>query len=135
MGKVSVLFMFTFFPAVTVGGEIEYSKISEASSARVGGTLIRYVRLYGEPCANIQIINPKSWEAIETKHICELDGLSLESEVADAYFSNPKFSKEGVHLNLSVTPLEPVGEQKKLCLIPIKDKQIGTMECVMQNKQ
>lgn len=135
MGKVSVLFVFTFFSAATVGGEIECSKISEASSARIEGALVRYSRLYGEPCANIQIINPKSWEAIETKRICELDGLSLESEVADAYFSNPQFSKEGVRLNLSVTPLEPVGEQKKICLIPIKGKQIGTMECVMQDEQ
>ena len=135
MRKVSVLFVFVLFPTVAVGGEIEYSKISEASSARIEGTLVRYSRLYGEPCANIQIITPKSWEAIETKRICELNGLSLESEVADAYFSNPKFSREGVHLNLSITPLEPVGEQKKLCLIPIKDKQIGTMECVMQNEQ
>ena len=76
MRKVSVVFVFAFFPVVGVSGEIEYSKISEASSARIEGTLVRYSRLYGAPCANIQIINPKSWEAMETKRICELkDGL------------------------------------------------------------
>ncbi|MDM8348535.1 hypothetical protein P8H27_06445 [Pseudomonas sp. sp1636] len=133
MRKISALFVLALLPAVTTGGEIDYSKIAEASSSRIESTLVRYSRLYGEPCANIQILNPKNWEVIETKRICELNGLSLESEVADAYFSNPKFSKEGVHLKLSITPLEPVGEQKKICLIPIKDKQIGAIECTDRN--
>lgn len=133
MRKASALFVLALLPAVTTGGEIDYSKIAEASSARIESTLVRYSRLYGEPCANIQIINPKNWEAIETKRICEFNGLSFESDVADAHFSNPEFSKEGVHLQLSITPLEPVGEQKKTCLIPIKNKQIGAIECTAQN--
>lgn len=129
MRKLSGFLVFAFFPAVTIGSEVDYSKIAEASSARIENTLVRYSRLYGEPCANIQILNPKSWEALETKRICELNGVSLETEVADAYFSDPKFSEEGVYLKLSITPLEPVGEQKKICLIPIKDKHIGAIEC------
>lgn len=116
-------------PSLVVSAEIDYSKISEARSARIEKILVRYFRIYGEPCANIQILDSKNWEAVETKRICELNGLSLESEVADAYFSNPQFSNEGVHLQLSITPLEPVGEQKKTCLIPIKDKQIGAIKC------
>lgn len=129
MKKISVLFLLILLPSLVVSAEIDYSKISEASSARIEKILVRYFRIYGEPCANIQILNSKNWEAVETKRICELNGLSLESEVADAYFSNPQFSNEGVHLQLSITPLEPVGEQKKACLIPIKDKQIGAIEC------
>lgn len=129
MKKISVLFLLILLPSLVVSGEIDYSKISEASSARIENILVRYFRIYGEPCANIQILNSKNWEAVETKLICELNGLSLESEVADAYFSNPQFSNEGVHLQLSITPLEPVGEQKKACLIPIRDKKIGAIEC------
>lgn len=129
MKKKSVLFLLTLLPRLVFSGEIDYSKIAEASSARIENTLVRYSRLYGEPCANIQIINPKNWVAIETKRICELNGLSLEEEVTDAYFSNPKFSEEGVHIQLSITPLEPTGEQKKTCFIPIKDKKIGPIEC------
>lgn len=129
MKKISVLFLLTLLPSLVVSGEIDYSKIAEASSARIENILVRYFRLYGEPCANIQILNSKNWEAVETKRICEFNGLSLESGVADAYFSNPQFSKESVHLQLSITPLEPVGEQKKACLIPIRDKQIGIIEC------
>lgn len=113
MKKISVLFLLTLLPSLVVSGEIDYSKIAEASSARIENTLVRYSRIYGEPCANIQILNSKNWEAVATKRICELNGLSLESEVADAYFSNPQFSNEGVHLQLSITPLEPAGEQKK----------------------
>lgn len=133
MKKISLLLLLTVFSGLVVCGEIDYSKIAEASSARITNTLIRYYRLYGEPCANIQIINSKNWEAVETKRICELNGLSLESEVADAYFSNPKFSKEGVHLQLSITPLEPIGEQKKTCIIPIRNKHIGDIECADRN--
>lgn len=129
MKKISVLFLLILLPSLVVSAEIDYSKISEASSARIEKILVRYFRIYGEPCANIQILNSKNWEAVETKRICELNGLSLESEVADAYFSNPQFSNEGVHLQLSITSLEPVGEQKKACLIPIKYKQIGAIEC------
>lgn len=129
MKKIFVLFLLTLLPSLVVSGEIDYSKIAEASSARIENILVRYSRLYGEPCANIQIINSKNWEAVETRRICEFNGQSLESEFADAHFSNPEFSKEGVHLQLSITPLEPVGEQKKTCLIPIRDKQIGAIEC------
>ncbi|MDO9618119.1 MAG: hypothetical protein Q7J43_10615 [Pseudomonas sp.] len=129
MKKISVLFLLILLPRLVVSGEIDYYKISEASSARIEKILVRYFRIYGEPCANIQILNSKNWEAVETKRICELNGLSLDSEVADAYFSNPQFSNEGVHIQLSITPLEPVGEQKKACLIPIRDKQIGAIEC------
>lgn len=133
MKKISVLFLLTFFPSLVFSGEIDYSKIAEASSARIENTLVRYSRLYGEPCANIQILNSKNWEALKTRRICEFNGQSLESDFADAYFSNPEFSKEGVHLELSITPLEPVGEKKNICLVPIKDKKIGTIECTEKN--
>lgn len=128
--KISAVISLTLLSSLSVSGEIDYSKTAEASSARIENILVRYFRIYGEPCANIQTLNSKNWEAVETKRICELNGLSLESEVADAYFSNPQFSNEGVHLQLSITPLEPVGERKKACLIPIIDKQIGAIECI-----
>lgn len=129
MKKISALSLLILLPSLVVSAEIDYSKISEASSARIEKILVRYFRIHGEPCANIQILNSKNWKALESKRICDLNGLSLESEVADAYFSNPRFSNEGVHLQLSITPLETIGEQKKACLIPIKDKQIGAIEC------
>lgn len=133
MKKISVLFLLTLSPSLVFSGEIDYSKIAEASSARIENTLVRYSRLYGEPCANIQILNSKNWEALETRRICEFNGQSLDSDFADAYFSNPEFSKEGVHLELSITPLEPVGEKKNICLVPIKDQKIGTIECTEKN--
>lgn len=133
MKKTPPLFASIFFSTITTGEEINYSKISEASSARIGSILVRYSRLYGEPCANIQILSPGTWKTIETKRICSLKNLSFETEVADAYFNNHEFSNNGIHLQLSITPLEPIGEQKKKCFIPIKDKRIGAMECIDQN--
>ncbi|QLC73180.1 hypothetical protein LPB260_20740 [Pseudomonas sp. LPB0260] len=133
MRKISELFILAFLPTVAIGGEVDYSKIAEASSARIGDTLVRYSRLYEEPCAYIQIINPKNWQATETARICEFNGLSFATEVADAYFSNPEFSKNGVHLQLSITPLEPTGEQNKRCFVPIQNKHIGTLECIDSN--
>lgn len=133
MRKISKLFISAFLPTVSIRGELDYSKIAEASSARIENALVRYSRLYEEPCAYIQIINPKSWEAIETARICEFNGLSFATEVADAYFSKPEFSKDGVHLQLSIVPLEPTGEQNKRCFVPIKDKKIGTIECIASN--
>jgi hypothetical protein len=130
MKKIPLLVVWAFFPTITIGDEIGYSKISEASSARIESIHARYSRLYGEPCANIQILNPGNWEVIETERICSFNGLSFETDFADAYFSDPKFSSDGVHLHLSLTPLEPTGEQKKKCFIPIKNKHIGTIECI-----
>jgi hypothetical protein len=131
MKNISLLLASIFiFPTTTIGDEIDYSKISEASSARIEKILVRYTRLFGEPCANIQILTPGDWQVIETERICSFNGLSFETDFADAYFSDPKFSSDGVHLHLSLTPLEPTGEQKKKCFIPIKNKHIGTIECI-----
>lgn len=133
MIKKIILAIFIFCSTATLGGEVNYQNIAEAKSARIESSLARYFRMYGEPCANIQIIKPKSWEIIETMRICELNSLSLKADVADAYFRDPEFSRKGITLQLSITPLPPTGEQKKTCLIPIKDKHIGAMTCMDEN--
>lgn len=112
------------------GEEIDYSKISEAKSSRINDIIVRYVRLYGEPCISIQTVNPGGgWKVISTKNICSVDGKSFWTDFADAGFEDVSFSKKGVHLTLSTTPLEPIGEQKRECFVPIKDGSINAMTC------
>jgi len=130
MIKIIILIILIFRPIATLGDVINYQNTAEANSARIENSLVRYFRMYGEPCANIQVIKPKSWEIIETVRICEFNGLSFQTDVADAHFSDPEFSKEGVTLQLSITPLSPTGEQKKRCFIPIEDNHIGIMACM-----
>lgn len=129
--KTALISAFILFLAMGVHGEeIDYSKISEAKSARINNLIIRYIRMYGESCAVLQTINPKGGREItSTKNICSLNGKSFKTDFADAYFENVYFSDNGVHLTLSTTSLEPIGEQKMECFVPIKDGSINTMTC------
>lgn len=120
---------FSVFPAIVFGGGIDYSKVAEATSSRVDGVLVRYLRLYGDVCVSVQIIDSKSWGVVEERKICEIDGLSFYSDFADAHFSSPEFSGNGLSIELSVTPLAPIGEQKKKCFVSIHKNSIGSMVC------
>ncbi len=131
MKKVALVQFFTLFLATgAIGEEIDYSKISEAKSARLSNLVVRYIRTYGEPCAVLQTLNPRSgWKITSTKNICSLNGKSFKADFADTHFESVYFSDSGVHLTLSITPLEPTGEQKRKCFVPIKDGFINAMIC------
>lgn len=120
---------FSIFPVMVFGGGGDYSKVAEATSSRVNGALVRYLRLYGDACVSVQIIDSKAWGVLEEKKICEIDGMSFYSDFADAHFSKPEFSENGLSLDLSVTPLAPIGEQRKKCFVPIHKNSIGSMVC------
>lgn len=112
------------------GEPIDYSKISEAKSARFDKVIVRYFRQYGEVCANLQTLDPgKNWQITSTKHVCSLEGKSFETEFADIHFQNIYFAGDGLHFTLSTTPFELIGEQIKNCIVPIKDGSIGQMAC------
>lgn len=133
MKWISGLYLSLLIPATTLGKDIDYSKIAEAISSRVDGIPARYYRLYGEACINIEILNPKTWRAIETKHICEIDGLSFDSDFADVHFSRPEFHEDGLYIAQSITSLRPIGEQNNKCFVPIKRSGIGSIVCVGSN--
>ncbi len=131
MRKIAFTQFLIFFLATgAIGEEIDYSKIAEAKSARYSNLVIRYIRIYGEPCAILQTLNPKiDWEITSTKTICSLNEKSFKADFSDAHFEEVYFSENSVHLTLSITPLEPTGEQKKECIIPVKDGVISVMTC------
>lgn len=125
----TILYSLLIFPSITFSQDINYAKIAEAISSRVDTVPVRYFRLYGEACINIQILDKKNWTAIKTRHICEVDGRSFDTGFADIHFSNPKFSEKGLHIRMSITPLTPTGEQHKKCFIQIKRERISPITC------
>lgn len=131
MWMVKFFLIFIALLAMKANGEpIDYSKTSEAKSARFDKVVVRYFRQYGEVCANVQTLDPgKNWQIISTIHICSFEDKSFETEFADIQFQNIYFAEDGLHLTLSTTPLEPIGEQIKNCIVPIKDGSIDQMTC------
>lgn len=118
------------FTTTSNADNIDYSKISDAQSARHGKMLIRQLKIYGDPCAYFQIINPKdSWNVTETKIFCNLDGKSFWTDFADASVTNIMVSQDGITMNLSITPLTTTGEENKKCFIPISNQEFGDIEC------
>ncbi|MNF55422.1 hypothetical protein D3C85_372190 [compost metagenome] len=122
--------IFLLFVAHANAGEINYSKISEAHSVRQGKALIRYFQIYGEPCTYFQFIDSKNkWSVATTEKFCSLDGKSFWTDFSDAEVTNIKIFDGGVSMDLSITPLEPTGEQKKKCFMPISKETFGTVDC------
>lgn len=110
--------------------DIDYTKISEAQSIRQGATLVRHFNLYGEPCTYFQIIDSKKkWTISETKKFCHIDEKSFLTDFADAEVTNIRLTAKGISMDLSTTPLETIGEQKKECFMPILNNSLGTIEC------
>lgn len=110
--------------------EIAYSRISEAQSVRHGKNLIRYFQVYGEPCTYFQFIDSKNkWSVATTKKFCSLDGKSFWTDFSDAAVTSVKVSDDGISMDLNITPLEPTGEQKKKCFMPISAEAFGAVGC------
>jgi len=119
-----------FFVAHASAEEIAYSRISEAQSVRQGENLIRYFHVYGEPCTYFQLVDYKNgWSVSTTKKFCSLDGKSFRTDFSDAAVTGIKISADGVFMDLNITPLEPTGERKKRCFMPVSAEAFGAVEC------
>ncbi|WP_313086226.1 hypothetical protein [Pseudomonas sp.] len=124
------LLVLLVFVAHANAEEIAYSKISEAQSVRYGKNLIRYFQVYGEPCTYFQLIDSKNkWNVATTKKFCSLDGKSFWTDFSDTAVTGIKISDDGISIDLSITPLEPTGEQKKKCFMPVSAEAFGAVDC------
>lgn len=125
-----LLFCFLFFSGFSSAEGVDYNLVSEAHSFRQGKTLIRYIQTYGKPCTYFQLIDSRDgWRVTDTQNFCGMDGKSFLTDFADAEVSNISVSERGVAMSLSVTPLEPIGEQKKECFMPVLNGAFGVIEC------
>lgn len=112
---------------------INYHNIAEASSSRTGEVVIRYLRELGSSCLTVQTLEKISeWKVISSKYFCSINGLSFKKDLADAHFENIAISNDKVSLTLSITPLEPTGEQRLNCFIPITKKTVQEISCIDQ---
>lgn len=115
---------------------VNYSMVAEAGSKHMDGVIVRYIRELGSPCMTAQTLDPKSdWKTISSRYFCSLNGRSFLNDFADAHFDNLRFSESGIDMTLSITPLEPLGEQRLNCTIPIRQNTVQEMICEDRNNQ
>lgn len=103
--------------------------VSEVGVGRVGDN-VRYIKIFGSGCLNVQVISPeKKWEVLSFSSFCEFQGKSFDSDFADAGFEDISVEADGLHFVLGLTPLQPMGEQRRDCVIPVDATVIRDLSC------
>ncbi|MEB2518899.1 hypothetical protein D3C76_737130 [compost metagenome] len=127
-----ILFSFSFAKAEITN----YSNASEVRSGRSGGVLVRYIKTFEDGCLAVEIIKINGGLAVlDGQNICSFQGKPFSTGFAYAGFQDITFEEDGIHLNLSITPLEPIGEQLRKCWIPIESGKLSSLECSSPIKQ
>ncbi len=109
---------------------VDYGKASKIESARQGDIVVRYIKEYGSSCLIVQVLDPaKDWSILGDKKFCSYGSKSLMTDVSYASFEKITFSPDGIHFNLSVTPLALSEDELHVCFIPIKGAEIKDLEC------
>jgi hypothetical protein len=128
LGLVFFIILFSFGSAKA--DIINYSNVSEVKSGRSGGVLARYIKTFEDECLAIEIIKIQGGvRVLDGENICSFQGKPFSTGFAYAGFQDITFEEDGIHLILSITPLEPIGEQLRKCLIPIESGKMGSFEC------
>lgn len=122
--------MLAIFPVFVQAETVNYKDVFKVDSHRIGKVVVRYIKLFSEPCLTIQALSQKpEWQVVSAKQICSFEGKSFEDEVADAQFENIYFAEDGVHFTLSITPLQLAPEQRRACVVPVEQGVIGELVC------
>jgi hypothetical protein len=104
--------------------------VSEVGAGRVGDNVVRYVKIFGKSCLEVQVISPeKNWKVLSSSNFCTFEGKKFGSDFADAGFEDISVEADGIHLTLSLTPLQPTGEQRRSCVIPVVATVIKDLSC------
>ena len=115
---------------VARAGSLNYSAVAEANSARIDNVLVRYLKIFEDPCLYIETVSlDGNWGATSRANVCDLEGRTFSSGFTYVGFQNISFEVDGIHLTLSTTPLEPTEKEKRKCFIPIASGQIGRLHC------
>lgn len=118
------------FSHTSIAANINYSSVYEAGSRRIDGALIRYVKTFENNCLEVQRLAAKSpWNVLDRMHLCDFEGKNFSNQYADAGFDEIYFEEDGLHLTLRFTPIEPTGEEKRKCMIAVKDGIMQPLEC------
>jgi hypothetical protein len=118
------------FPTFVHAEAVNYKDVFRVDSHRIGEVVVRYIKLFSEPCLTIQALSQKpEWQVVSAKKICSFEGKSFKDEVADAQFEDIYFSEDGVHFTLSITPLRLAAEQRRACVVPVEQGVVGELVC------
>lgn len=114
----------------TARAEVNYSAASEVNSGRIKGTLVRYIKTFEDDCLEVEVMNAGAkLSVLSSMHLCSFEGKSFSTGFAYAGFQDITFEKDGIHLTLSITPLEPTGEEVRECVIPIAEGNMSDLQC------
>lgn len=130
---IPVLFMFSVGSAVAAIPDL--GAVSKVEAGRVGDNIVRYVKTFNDSCLEVQVLSPENgWKILAAKSFCSFENKKFESDFADAGFEDISVKEDGIHLILSITPLQPTGEQRRNCIIPIASTTIKNLNCSQANK-
>ncbi|MCY1459935.1 hypothetical protein D9M71_774520 [compost metagenome] len=109
---------------------MNYSAASEVNSGRINGTLVRYIKTFEDDCLEVEVVNSGAkLSVLSSMHLCSFEGKPFSTGFAYAGFQDITFEKDGIHLTLSITPLEPTGEEVRECVIPIAEGNMSDLQC------
>jgi hypothetical protein len=115
---------------------VNYSASSEVNSGRVNGTLVRYIKTFEDDCLEVEVVNSGAkLSVLSSMHLCSFEGKPFSTGFAYAGFQDITFEKDGIHLTLSITPLEPTGEEVRECVIPIAEGNMSDLQCSSARRQ
>lgn len=128
--NLSIVTFVALFSVHVTTHAADYGKASEIKSARQGDVVVRYIKEYGSPCLDVQVLDPnKKWALISERNFCSYEGKSFLTEVSYAAFEKPAFATDGLHFSLSITPLELTEEVVRSCVIPVEGSVINDISC------
>lgn len=108
----------------------DIGSVSEVGVGRVGNNVVRYIKTLGNSCLDVQVVSPeKNWKILSSSNFCAFEGKKFDSDFADAGFEDISVKADGIHLTLSLTPLQPTGEQRRRCVIPVAATVIKDLDC------
>ncbi|WP_153000088.1 MULTISPECIES: hypothetical protein [Pseudomonas syringae group] len=131
--------VYFIFGVLSVGGAsavaADLGAVSEVGVGRVGTNVVRYVKTFNNSCLEVQVVSPENnWKVLSVSNFCSFGGKSFGSDFADAGFEQISVKNDGVHLVLSLTPLTPTGEQRRVCIIPVEGATIKDLKCLETEK-
>ena len=113
----------------------DIGEVSRVGSGRVGGNVVRYVKKFNSSCLEVQVINPDShWKILSASNFCTFKGKSFDSDFTDAGFEDISIMNDGLHMTLSITPLQPTGEERRSCHIPVEGAVIKELKCADRSR-
>lgn len=119
-----------FFLGGAAAAVPDIGPVSEVGVGRVGDNVARYIKTFNDSCLEVQVISPdKNWEVLSFANFCKFEGKKFGSDFADAGFEDITVQEDGIHMILSVTPLQPTGEQRRHCVVPVVGALIKELSC------